>query len=284
MKTVSNSYEGLGRSPVAVLSITALVLVGGAFAAFPLLAQEKLSAPPAPVAVTAEAPAMDDAASLEVKADNSVVGAAQSAEPQMSDSVPLQAAPTPISKKTVTDADVNNLLQKDLGGPLVNEQVSTVVKKLQATGGDASMEDMNQARALLARLEVLTDIVEKLAQLQQADRKRKEALAPSPSSVAGLLPSNLLKLSGASSVAGAAMPMVPPQVNYSVTRITGVNGDMSAVINTGKRNTTVRTGDVLPDGSTVREITNQGVRVRKNSGAERMLRVSAPVAMNDDKE
>ncbi|MBI1273824.1 MAG: type IV pilus biogenesis protein PilP [Alphaproteobacteria bacterium] len=166
------------------------------------------------------------------------------------------------------------------GGALPNlstEPVHDVLEKLSSDPeSDATIEDMNQARAALARLELMVDIEQKLSDLDEVRRKRGEGGmgAMIPSSALGM-PGNGGDMGGI----GMGMPMQQQQpvfTSYEVSRIVGTEGTYSAVVNVGNgRMISVRPGDQLPDGSTVRAITSGGVNITSAKGKEKTIRVNS---------
>ena len=162
-------------------------------------------------------------------------------------------------------------------------QVKDVVKKLQDAKVDLSLEDMNQARAALARLDLLLELEQKMGDLDKVRAKR--AGADMADEVSAMLPRGVAHMPSRGGVMPVDMsaPVVTPVVmrapvagSYTVQRINGIDGSYMAVLSgAGDDKTNVRVGDKLPDGSTVTEITAHTVQLRgPNDKTERTLRVN----------
>jgi type IV pilus biogenesis protein PilP len=154
-----------------------------------------------------------------------------------------------------------------------NEQIEGIIKKLQDGTSGASLEDMNQARAALAKLDLLVSIETKMNDLDKVRASRGGI------GMSSMIPASALGMRG-SQQGDESTPSFgsrqPVRASYDVSRIVGTDGSYTAVINVGAgRMNTVRVGDQLPDGSEVRSITASGVKVKSTNGRERTLRVSA---------
>ena len=158
----------------------------------------------------------------------------------------------------------------------VPPQVQAVADKLRGAKVDLSLEDMNQARAALARLDLLLELEQKMHDLQEARQKHNGA---SGSDISGYLPPQVASM-------GKRPPPPVPAVltetevptpaptrhskpkpapsQYEVQRVMGLNGSYSAVLKSVAdiKTKTVKVGDLLSDGSEVSGISPTAVTLR----------------------
>lgn len=174
----------------------------------------------------------------------------------------------------------------------VPEQVEKVIDKLRGAKVDLSLEDMNQARAALARLDLLLELEQKMHDLQKA-RQKNEA-SSDDSDISGLLPTQVTGMArrGGMPMASAApiqpMPVVerappkPAPSSYEIQRISGVNGNYSATLKniTDQKISSVRSGDKLADDTEVLSVAPTGVRLREPGGKVRTLVIENASAMS----
>lgn len=169
-------------------------------------------------------------------------------------------------------------------------QVTDIVKKLQDAKVDLSLEDMNQARGALARLDLLLELEQKMGDLDKVRAKRTAAESMAEE-VSALLPRGVARMPGrANAVPGDAAPVVTPAVlrvqpvagGYTVQRINGVDGNYTAMLSDANdEKTSVHVGDKLSDGSTVTGITASTVQLRgPNAKTDHTLRVNNGSPMN----
>jgi len=172
---------------------------------------------------------------------------------------------------------------RTVGDKDVPEQVQSVVDRLRGAKVDLSLEDMNQARAALARLDLLLQLEGKMQDLQAARQKSQGGDISSllPKQVAGTMMQNVpAPIMSAAPV--EATPVVahvaprPPVVvaQYEIQRIVGVNGQYNALLRSiadGKTQM-ARMGDKLTDGSEVLAVTSTAVRLR-DSGSSKIRTV-----------
>lgn len=163
-------------------------------------------------------------------------------------------------------------------GDKVPPQVTAVVEKLRGAKVDLSLEDMNQARAALARLDLLLELEQKMHDLQQA-RTKNEAGSMS-ADISGMLPTQVAAMGrrgnipvlpvtpvAAADLAPVMKPVMKPAAlppQYEIQRINGVNGEYSAVVRSrlDSKVSTVRVGDTLADGTEVLAITPSSIKLR----------------------
>ncbi len=170
-------------------------------------------------------------------------------------------------------------------------QVTEIVKKLQGAKVDLSLEDMNQARGALARLDLLLELEQKMGDLDKA-RAKRTAAENMADEVSALLPRGVTRMPTRMSSAAPdmAQPVVtpvvvkpqPPPGNYTVQRINGVGGNYTAQLrDMNDEKTTVRVGDKLPDGTAVTAITPGTVSLRgPNDKTDRVLRINSGSPIN----
>jgi hypothetical protein len=172
----------------------------------------------------------------------------------------------------------------------VPPQVQEAIDRLRGGRVDLSLEDMNQARAAVARLDLLLELEQKMFDLQKARRKQEGLSAEGD--LAALLPAQVVGMGrgGRGAAAGQAMhaeivpqaPVVKASSTYELQRISGVNGAYVAVVlssDEGKANT-VREGEKLPDGSEVLGITATNLRLRDSAGKIQTLKLENVSALS----
>jgi hypothetical protein len=162
----------------------------------------------------------------------------------------------------------------------VPSQVQDVVEKLRGAKVDLSLEDMNQARAALARLDLLLELEQKMHDLQAARAKNDGAAMGGPD-ISAYLPAQVAAMNRRGNMPTpipVAMPVMdsapvpiarhnksksqPPQ--YEIQRINGLNGKYSVVLKSlvDSKVSTVKVGDALSDGTMVQSITPINVRLK----------------------
>jgi hypothetical protein len=161
----------------------------------------------------------------------------------------------------------------------VPPQVQAVADKLRGAKVDLSLEDMNQARAALARLDLLLELEQKMHDLQEARQKNSGSSGGAdisgylPPQVAGMgkrppppVPAVLTESDSAApapTTTRRSKPKPAPS-QYEVQRVMGVNGNYSAVLKSVAdiKTKTVKVGDMLSDGSEVAGISPTAVTLR----------------------
>ncbi|HBM91176.1 MAG TPA: hypothetical protein DD400_04805 [Rhodospirillaceae bacterium] len=204
-----------------------------------------------PTACAAEA--VDLAKSAELKTEiavPSVTGpGAIKALPTQSKKIPLK-----IPKKE----DFDSLKDE------VPSSVKDVVERLNETTDDLTLDDLNAARAAVAKLEALLDIEKKLTDIAKVRQDREEVENPP---VVDPVPMSALYQPPPM----GAMPPVtrsfskggPKEVD--IERITGAAGRYAATYKDGMgEKHTIRKGDKMKDGSLVKAISRRGVTLSKN--------------------
>lgn len=228
-------------------------------------------------AVTAQAqPAVPPSPSTAVPVINSPSITAAPA-PTAAPVPPVAAGTTPPaddtkSKAVVTlDSPTGTATDKD-----VPPQVQAVADKLRGAKVDLSLEDMNQARAALARLDLLLELEQKMHDLQEARQKHSGASGADisgylPPQVAAMgkrppppVPAVLTEAETPTPAPTRRSKPKPAPSQYEVQRVMGINGSYSAVLKSVAdiKTKTVKVGDVLNDGSEVSGITAKGVTLR----------------------
>lgn len=152
--------------------------------------------------------------------------------------------------------------------------VQEVVNKLNGASGDLSMEDLNQAREAVAKLEVLLDIEKKLTDLTRV-RKERDEMQGASSQVVGMLPDNVWKpasdiqIPSAPSVFSPVKPVVEGPKEVDILQIFGAGGKYVATYKDGSLQKRLSVGDKLEDGSRVSYISQRGVVLVK--GKKRLI-------------
>lgn len=161
----------------------------------------------------------------------------------------------------------------------VPPQVQAVADKLRGAKVDLSLEDMNQARAALARLDLLLELEQKMHDLQEA--RQKHSGTSGGADISGYLPPQVAAmgkrppppvpavLTETEAPTPAPTPTKrskpkPAPSQYEVQRVMGINGSYSAVLKSVAdiKTKTVKVGDVLSDGSEVAAISPTAVTLR----------------------
>ncbi|MEJ0061699.1 MAG: hypothetical protein WDO70_00475 [Alphaproteobacteria bacterium] len=159
----------------------------------------------------------------------------------------------------------------------IPDQVKSVMKKLETGKIDLSLEDMNQARAALARLDLLLELEQKMHDLEKA-RAKREGGDDMASEVGAMLPSGVTKMPRGMQKASLAVPVTelasasaprrtPSAVSpadYEVHKIVGAGGRYSADLDSAQDGKTinVRAGDKLADGTEVQLIDATTVQLK----------------------
>lgn len=196
--------------------------------------------------------------------------AAVAQETLPADSTAIGAQPEmAISTPTVTETPKTTAVPSTLS--VVGSEASTdpavtaVMDRLKQDSTPLSISDMSAAQDALARLNLLSEIEQKLTQIEETRQKRQ---------LGAFTPMGAMPLPGNAMIDPASMP---PGMNPAafagfdnaeddkpqVVSITGAAGTYRAVINDNGRNSTVKSGSVLSDGSKVSSINASGVTVNK---------------------
>jgi type IV pilus biogenesis protein PilP len=162
---------------------------------------------------------------------------------------PALLPPLPVAAESKSAGGINALENK------VPDSVKDILKHLDKTSEDVTLDDLNSARQAVAKIEALIDIEKHLVELDKVrdEREKKNSFAGAINASA-LQPPPSSQMSMSSSP--ASMPIVPVQRALDVSRIEGRNGHYSAVIKLSDSNTKMlQVGDELTDGSKVVKIT-----------------------------
>jgi type IV pilus biogenesis protein PilP len=145
----------------------------------------------------------------------------------------------------------------------IPDSVKDVVKHLDKTPDDVTLEDINSARQAIAKIDALIEIEKRLAELEKIRQQRGMG-----TSLSAAIPASALQPppSFASTPATHSAKQMPAaEKSVEISRIVGREGHYSAVVKLSDNETkTVQAGDHLPDGSTVVSITTGGVQVEHN--------------------
>ncbi|NDC55644.1 MAG: type IV pilus biogenesis protein PilP [Alphaproteobacteria bacterium] len=194
--------------------------------------------------------------------------------------MPAVSAPSLPDADMTSDTDVDAEKEQSQAKALqkASKKIEDQIKSLQAKPSDLNLEDLNKARATLARLDLLLEMEERLATLDELRQKRMVAAVD-----ANAIPTSALTAPSAPSSANAVPPSFAPidapkrRAHYQVTKIVGVDGDYTAQLSTGEggNSMTVRAGDMLDDTMKVTRINAQGVTLYStDEKTERFLRIS----------
>ncbi|MDX2027612.1 MAG: hypothetical protein SFW62_03135 [Alphaproteobacteria bacterium] len=160
----------------------------------------------------------------------------------------------------------------------VSDSVKSVVKHLNRTADDVTLDDLNSARQAVAKLEALIDIEKRISELEKIRQEREGG-----GSLAAAIPASALRPSVAappmpmssspSATPAVAMPAPAPGV-MELSRVIGSTGHYSAVIKMSDGQLeTGRVGDRLSDGSVISKVTMKEVELKQGAAKRTTLRV-----------
>lgn len=192
----------------------------------------------------------------------------------------------------------------------IPDSVKGVIDRLNSTTDDVSLEDLNEAREAVVKLDVLIDIEKRLTDLSKI---RQERAPKVPAALAAAIPAsalgvpaenkasskhsptpapseNFFSSPGASSDAflssmegmspdqkvafSSAMAQAKGKASLDVLQIWGATGDYSAKIKEGSgKEKTYREGDKLSDGSKIVSISRNGVTLLMKNNKRETFRV-----------
>ena len=245
MKTVRRFLAASGR-------LTMLAVAAG-FIALPALAQQGPAAPTAPV-----------------------VSAPVVAAPVLAPSAPSVPIPSPLaSSPTLEPSLASPAPVANFGKTTTPASVDEVLNGLRDNANTMSLEDLAKAQDTVQRLNMILEIERKLGDISKAkDARQSGGVAAIPAASLGLPPKPVtlpspVKLNDPDD--DFAAPRIS-SASYKLERVLGADGRYTAIVNTGVKTISVRSGDKLPDGSTVAGITPTSVKT-KGRGGERVLRL-----------
>ena len=212
--------------------------------------------PPAPSVANSVAPSpvavASPAASAPAPEPTSVRPVANAAPGAANTPLPIPMPPRPADKIGGTLSSAENS---------VPDSVKSVIKHLDSSVEDVTIEDLNGARQAIAKVEVLIELEKKLGELQKArtDRDGRSGLA-------GAIPASALN--GGGQIGLDAMP-----ATLDIVRIVGNTGHYKAMVRSmDGMAKTMEVGDRMSDGSTITAITSTGVTLN-NGGTVRLVRI-----------
>ena len=182
--------------------------------------------------------------------------------------LPDLSTPLPGDKK---DIKINDPL-----GAKVPDSVKDVIKKLNVKSEDITLDDLNNAREAVAKLDALIDIEKRLVDLDKIKTEREESnknalMAALPASA--LTPPPSFMPPPVNQEARQMPVFTPPPSNVDVERIEGSNRHYAALVKEGDNSHLVRAGDKLNDGSTVVSVTPRGVELQRGDKAMHLVEV-----------
>lgn len=169
-------------------------------------------------------------------------------------SVPSNLSPTTTSSDTSADP-----------------AVSAVLDRLKQDSTPLSVSDMSAAQDALARLNLLNEIEQKLAQIEETRQKRQLGSFGSMSGMGALpLPTGSASLPMPKGGNFPGFGAVTDDGTPSITAITGAGGNYHATLSMDGRTINVKNGSILPDGSKVTNISADGVSVSKKGKTSKL--------------
>ena len=193
--------------------------------------------------------------------------------------------PSPSSKDKASitvDSKAEEAEEDDLSLPSssnkIPSSVKTVMKNLTETTDQVTLENLNEAREAVVKLDVLIDIEKRLNDLAKLRKVREDT-----SDLADAIPASALAAPpfGAPGASPMGMPSVPQPMamqpassSYDVVRVTGASGKFSAQVkDSGGLMKLVSVGDELSDGSKITAISMNGVTVLQNDKTRKTYKI-----------
>ncbi len=180
----------------------------------------------------------------------------------------------------------------------VPDSVRGVIDRLNTATKDVTLEDLNEAREAVVKLDVLIDIEKRLNDLTKLRNERQAKMTGAVAAISGALPASALG-APVSSVPAPSMNasdllsgpfstdvLLPPSfkkdggevsdvseaprssTTLEVSRILGAAGSYVAVIKERGKTKRVREGDKLADGGRVTSISRDGLTFSRNGKTE----------------
>lgn len=192
------------------------------------------------------------------------------------DSISVPGSSSSVMKDKVPEASKKDAVDSDSSAAsadsqAIPESVKGVVKKLNETTENVTLENLNEAREAVVKLDVLIDIEKRLNDLTKLRQAREEdtdsisrALPQSALPTIPLRPTSedIVPPAGVQPIAAATF--ATPPSDYEVVRVVGASGNYAAQIrDTSGSLKLVRVGDRLTDGSKVNGISIGGVSMTR---------------------
>ena len=176
------------------------------------------------------------------------------------------AAPLPVPATPATAQASTGLKSAETDAP---EGVKNVIKRLDSSADDVTVEDLNGARQAIAKVEVLIELEKKLAELQKARSERDGGR-----SMAGAIPASALGgPGGAVPQGGSVVPLDAAPASLDIQRIVGGAGHYRVLTKSYDGSIkSLEVGDKMADGSFISSITATGVTL-DNKGDKRVVRI-----------
>jgi len=155
----------------------------------------------------------------------------------------------------------------------VIDSARDIVKKLDSSAEETALSDLNKARQTVSRIEAMIDVEKRLNELDRLRNERRGTaqMGNLPAALAGAIPASALgmpnginmgKATGGLSQNNQLIVMPAKPSRPSIARIIGTNGKYTAVLKMSeKEEKTVKVGDKVSDGETVRSITSSSVEI-----------------------
>ncbi len=194
--------------------------------------------------------------------------------PPSAGAVPSVAIPSPEASDALNPLEMGKTEDQSISKGMakaedkVIENAKNLVKKLDTTSDETTLEDLNKARQTISRIDAMIDVEKRLSELEKLRNERQPRMPSMPPTLASAIPASALAMP---SIASLPSPGIgsdePARVRRSsarptLTRIIGTNGRYSAVLKfTGDNVKTVRVGEKVSDGETVQAITQTSVQI-----------------------
>lgn len=199
------------------------------------------------------------------------------------------SSPSVVKEKATTAPKEGDGIEVDVpGAGKVPKSVTTVVKALNETTENITLDNLNAAREAVVKLDVLIDIEKRLSDLAKLRRLREEesgalsavvdpsaAMAVGASNPAMQVPAmDNSAFATAASGAPSRGRVIATTDDYEISMITGASGNFAAQIKDGGEAKLVRVGDKLSDGSKVTNISINGVSVVRPDKSRKTFNVA----------
>ena len=146
-----------------------------------------------------------------------------------------------------------------------------VLEKLKQNTSPVTVGDMIQAQDVMTRLDLIGQIEDKMAKIEDARNKRMPAAPPTPAPAAMPTPSAqdtmaALQALKQATPASSSMPSMTGPANAQVLTVSGTDGDYSALIMVDGHQLNVRAGNTIPGLGTIKSIDSKEIVITKKDG------------------
>jgi len=160
------------------------------------------------------------------------------------------------------------------------DSAKSVTKRLETSSDSMTLEDLNNARQTVARIDAMIEVEKHLAELEKlrGDKANRSAASAAPIGLASAIPASALMLPPAMASSSSSPSHAEPTAHRmtsagtEVSRITGIDGRYTAVLKINGETRMARVGDKLSNGAIVKSISSSSVGL-DDGGESRVLRI-----------